>query len=60
MKMKMHRCNSCNIYTIKNTCPNCDGDLNVIYPPKYSIEDKYGKYRRKLKEEALNGENFNE
>lgn len=52
MKMKMHKCNSCNIYTIKSVCPSCDGDLNVIYPPKYSIEDKYGKYRRKLKEEA--------
>jgi len=53
MKMKMRKCKSCNIYTIKNTCPVCDGNLNVIYPPKYSIEDKYGKYRRKLKEESL-------
>ncbi|MGN1185920.1 MAG: nucleolar RNA-binding Nop10p family protein, partial [Methanobrevibacter wolinii] len=24
------------------------------YPPKYSIEDKYGKYRRKLKEQSKN------
>jgi H/ACA ribonucleoprotein complex subunit 3 len=53
MKMKMHKCNSCNVYTIKDVCPSCNGDLNVIYPPKYSIEDKYGKYRRKLKEEAF-------
>jgi len=53
MKMKMRRCNSCNLYTIKDVCPNCNGDLNVIYPPKYSIEDKYGKYRRKLKKETF-------
>ena len=54
MKMKMHKCKSCNIYTLKDTCPKCGGAINVIYPPKYSIEDKYGKYRRKLKEELLN------
>ncbi|WP_067259930.1 RNA-protein complex protein Nop10 [Methanobrevibacter cuticularis] len=53
MRMKMHKCNSCNIYTIKDICPDCGGKLNVIYPPKYSIEDKYGKYRRKLKKEVL-------
>ncbi|KZX16789.1 RNA-protein complex protein Nop10 [Methanobrevibacter curvatus] len=54
MKMKMKRCNICMIYTIEETCPKCGGSLNVIYPPKYSIEDKYGKYRRKLKEELNN------
>lgn len=51
--MKMHKCNSCNVYTIKKTCSSCNGEVNVIYPPKYSIEDKYGKYRRKLKENTL-------
>jgi H/ACA ribonucleoprotein complex subunit 3 len=37
---------------MKDKCPSCNGDLNVVYPPKYSIEDKYGSYRRRLKEEA--------
>ncbi|MDD3408985.1 MULTISPECIES: RNA-protein complex protein Nop10 [Methanobrevibacter] len=54
MKMKMRKCPLCDIYTIKDTCPNCGGELKVVYPPKYSIEDKYGKYRRKLKEEMDN------
>lgn len=53
MKMKMHKCSSCDVYTIKKTCPLCNGEVNVIYPPKYSIEDKYGKYRRKLKKDTL-------
>ena len=53
MKMKMHKCSSCNEYTISETCPYCGGKLKVVFPPKYSIEDKYGKYRRKLKEEML-------
>ncbi len=54
MKMKMHKCNGCGIYTLEDKCPKCGGPLHVIYPPKYSIEDKYGKYRRKLKKESMN------
>lgn len=54
MKMKMKKCSSCGIYTIQPICPKCKGDLNVIYPPKFSIEDKYGKYRRILKKENRN------
>ena len=53
MKMKMKKCPVCNIYTLKSQCPNCGGELKVIYPPKFSVEDKYGKYRRQLKKEML-------
>ena len=31
----------------------CGGKLKVIYPPKFSIEDKYGQYRRILKKESM-------
>lgn len=54
MNMKMHKCQSCGIYTLEDKCPKCGGKLNVIYPPKFSIDDKYGKYRRILKKEARN------
>ena len=47
----MHKCPECGIYTLEDKCPKFDGDLKVIYPPKFSIEDKYGKYRRILKKE---------
>lgn len=53
----MKKCKTCGIYTMKDECPSCGGDLNVIYPAKYSIKDKYGKYRRKLKKELLISEN---
>ena len=53
MKFKMHKCSSCGIYTIQEKCPKCAGDLNVIFPAKFSIEDKYGKYRRILKKEQM-------
>ncbi|MBI5459384.1 RNA-protein complex protein Nop10 [Methanobacterium sp.] len=48
MKMKMRRCSLCREYTLKDHCPHCEGELKVIYPPRYSPEDKYGKYRRIL------------
>ena len=53
MKMKMNKCRSCGGYTLQNKCPYCEGDLGVIYPPKYSPTDKYGKYRRLLKKQML-------
>jgi H/ACA ribonucleoprotein complex subunit 3 len=51
MKMKMKKCRSCDEYTIQAECPYCGGDVREIFPPKYSPEDKYGKYRRLLKKQ---------
>ena len=31
-------------------------NIGAYYPPKFSVEDKYGKYRRILKKEAMNKE----
>ncbi|MGL6298516.1 MAG: nucleolar RNA-binding Nop10p family protein, partial [Methanobacteriaceae archaeon] len=39
-------------YTLKDSCPYCEGEITVVYPPKYSVGDKYGKYRRILKKEV--------
>lgn len=49
--MKMRKCGSCNEYTLKDICPYCNGDVFVVYPPKFSPEDKFARYRRKFKEE---------
>ncbi|WP_409200346.1 RNA-protein complex protein Nop10 [Methanobrevibacter sp. DSM 116169] len=54
MNLKMKKCSACGIYTIQDKCPKCNGDLNVIYPPKFSVQDKYGKYRRILKKQTRN------
>lgn len=34
------------IYSMKEICPKCGGKTLSPKPPKYSPEDKYGKYRR--------------
>lgn len=52
MKMLMHKCKICGEYTLKDSCQYCEGEITIVYPPKYSVGDKYGKYRRILKKEA--------
>lgn len=36
-------------YTLKDKCPVCGRDTAQPGPAKYSPEDRFGKYRRKLK-----------
>lgn len=40
------RCIKCQLYTITTEkCPRCQGTLENVFPPKFSMEDKYQKYR---------------
>jgi len=56
MKMKIRKCKSCHRYTLQDSCPLCGGEIRVVFPAKYSPEDKYGKYRRILKQQAYKRE----
>jgi len=42
------KCQSCGTYTMKEICV-CGGKSSTPKPAKFSIEDKYGDYRRKAK-----------
>jgi H/ACA ribonucleoprotein complex subunit 3 len=44
-------CGSCKAYTLKENCPKCGQKTILPKPPKYSPQDKYGKYRRICLEE---------
>ena len=46
-------CSKCKIYTLKANCPVCSVATAEKKPPKYSPEDKYGRYRREVKKEEL-------
>ncbi|KYK35467.1 MAG: RNA-protein complex protein Nop10 [Theionarchaea archaeon] len=46
--MKLKKCTVCGKYTLKDVC-TCGGRADTVKPPRFSLEDKYGKYRRKLK-----------
>ena len=45
-------CKTCKRYTMEKVC-KCGHDAILARPPKYSLEDKYGSYRRQIKEKEL-------
>ncbi|MFX1564697.1 MAG: RNA-protein complex protein Nop10 [Promethearchaeota archaeon] len=50
----MKKCSKCNTYTLNSTrCPRCGGPVVNAHPARFSIEDRYGSYRRKMKKELL-------
>ncbi|MBW3012938.1 RNA-protein complex protein Nop10 [Candidatus Woesearchaeota archaeon] len=48
----MYICESCERYTLEQVCPKCRQKTKVIKLPTFSIEDKYGEYRRKAKQDG--------
>jgi len=46
------KCEDCGKYTMKKVCA-CGGNALTEKPAKFSIEDKYGSYRRKAKLDFL-------
>jgi H/ACA ribonucleoprotein complex subunit 3 len=51
VKTLLRKCKNCAEYTLMETCPKCGGATLMPMPAKYSPEDRYGEYRRRLKKE---------
>jgi len=51
MKKQILSCHKCGIYTLNENCPNCNNKTISTKPAKFSIEDKYLRYRLKAKNE---------
>ncbi len=46
----LFKCIACGRYTLHDkTCPSCGGRVKGPQPARFSIEDKYGDYRRRAK-----------
>ena len=52
MRSSISQCKECNVFTLESTCTKCSSKTSNPLPPKFSPEDKYGKYRRMLKEQV--------
>ena len=52
MRSLMHKCRACGRYTLQDACPACGAAAGNPMPPRYSPEDRYGAYRRKLMREG--------
>jgi len=50
--MKIRKCPSCGTYTLQEKCPHCSEKTISPHPARFSLEDPYGDYRRKLKRET--------
>ncbi|TFG13486.1 RNA-protein complex protein Nop10 [Candidatus Thorarchaeota archaeon] len=49
----LFKCTECNKYTLEQKgCPYCGGQVTGPAPPRFSPQDKYGKYRREAKRKA--------
>jgi H/ACA ribonucleoprotein complex subunit 3 len=46
-------CNKCKEYTLELICKKCNNKSISKYPPRFSPEDRYGKYRRILKRQIM-------
>jgi H/ACA ribonucleoprotein complex subunit 3 len=51
MRTLLRRCPSCQEYTLGAKCPRCGAQVEVPLPPRYSPDDRYGEYRRRLRKE---------
>ncbi len=51
MNREIFKCSKCNIYTMKDHCDKCGEKTLSPKPARYSIEDKWGYWRRKAKKE---------
>jgi H/ACA ribonucleoprotein complex subunit 3 len=41
----LRRCTRCRGYTLQDKCPRCGGAAVSPHPAKFSMDDKYRKYR---------------
>ncbi|MCX6684634.1 MAG: RNA-protein complex protein Nop10 [Methanoregula sp.] len=49
MSGRIHYCTTDLTYTLSTTCPVCGKPTAIAHPARFSIEDRYGKYRRMVK-----------
>ena len=49
----LRQCKVCEKYTLnKESCPKCGGVVKLPHPAKFSLDDKYRKYRLKMRKMA--------
>ena len=46
-------CSKCREYTLEIICNKCKNKSISKYPPRFSPQDRYGEYRRKLKKQNM-------
>lgn len=53
VRSRILRCNTCGKYTLSDRCRNCGTSTVNTFPPRYSPQDRYGKYRRMFRADEM-------
>lgn len=60
VKWLLRRCERCGKYTLHTDgCPYCGGEVRFPHPAKFSIDDKYLKYKGLMKRRLRSDTNNN-
>lgn len=51
--MKLMKCIPCSNYTLKKECSSCGIETTKAGPARFSPQDTYGIYRRRMKKELI-------
>ena len=54
--VSLYYCPHCQQYTLQSCCPKCKQKTIMNKPARFSPQDPYGPYRRKLKRQQQKGE----
>ncbi|MFY9750765.1 MAG: RNA-protein complex protein Nop10 [Methanoregula sp.] len=52
MSGRIRRCSTDHIYTLSLQCPVCGQPTSVAHPARFSVQDRFGRYRRIAKDKA--------
>ncbi len=52
----LRKCRNCDFYTLQDTCSKCGGEAISPHPAKFSMDDKYRKYKILMKRLAEKNE----
>ncbi len=50
MSGHIRRCEKDKTYTLMSQCPACGGVTRTAHPARFSPEDRFGEFRRRVKE----------
>ena len=53
MTKHIHKCTSCQAYTLEKKCSKCGKEAILPRPPKFSLDDKYAGLRREVRKEEF-------
>jgi len=49
---RLRYCPKCDRYTLRDRCPVCGGAVRIPHPAKFSMDDRYQRYKLRMRRMA--------